>query len=392
VKTSTIAPALRFESNTTDDELHALVPAWAALLERSDTNEPMLSPDWLLPWWEVYGRDSGRRLQVGAWYNGDRLVGLALLQSRPYRYRGIVPFRRLEFVGADVDENDGVCSEYLNLIAERGAENAVTAAFVAALGAGEMGSWDELILGALDETQPIVAELQSALAKTGWAMHKETVTTAPYIPLPPTWDEYVKSLGRHKRVVVKSQKDFDQWAQGRDRMHCATDADSLAEGMQILHALHAERWGEDGQAGAFHAPRFRRFHEMVAPRLRARGALDLRWLRVADEPVCCLYSIRWNNKVYFYQSGRRMQLPSEVRVGHVLHAAAIKDAIAAGMREYDFLGGEAQYKSQLSLASRPIVQLRIVRAKFRERLRIAAERCVDFVRPVRSWLARRRER
>ncbi len=87
------------------------MPQWSALLERSATNEPMLSPEWLLPWWEVYGRGSGRRLCVGAWYVGARLVGLALLQSRIYRYRGVLPFRRLEFLGADVDEQDGVCSE-----------------------------------------------------------------------------------------------------------------------------------------------------------------------------------------------------------------------------------------------------------------------------------------
>ena len=33
-------------------------------------------------------------------------------------------------------------------------------------------------------------------------------------------------------------------------------------------------------------------------------------------------------------------------------------AIEAGRREYDFLGGPARYKTQLALASRPIVRVR----------------------------------
>jgi len=380
---------LRFELFTTEEAVRALVPQWDALLERSATNEPMLSPEWLLPWWEVYGRGTGRRLRVGAWFDGDRLVGLVLLQARTCRYRGVVPFRCLEFLGADVDEKDGVCSEYLNVLVERGAESAIIPAFIVALRDGSFGSWDELILGALEGSLPLSGEIETALTAIDWSVQKETITTAPFIRLPASWEEYLQKLGRHRRVIVKSQRDFDQWAKGDAQFHRADDSATLAEGLRILRALHAERWNEDGKDGAFHSPRFSAFHELVMPALLKRGALILTWMTVNGTPVSCKYSIRWNGKHYFYQSGRSMGLPPQVRVGIVLHAFGIRDAIHSGCREYDFLGGEAQYKSQLAPECRPLVQLRVVRSRGRERLRLAAEKCVDLVRPLRNWFSNR---
>ena len=88
----------------------------------------------------------------------------------------------------------------------------------------------------------------------------------------------------------------------------------------------------------------------------------LRQLSVRGEPVAVNYSLLWNRKVYFYQCGRRLELPGKVRVGVVLHAEAIRAVIAAGCREYDFLGGAAQYKQHLALANRSLVQCRVSRS------------------------------
>src|SRR5207244_912246 len=104
-------------------ELESSRHDWLDLLHRSGTNEPMLSPLWLLTWWRHYG--AHRQLSVGLFHDGDRLVGLAPLQRRRYWHRPGLPFRRLEMLGADVDEQDGVCSDYLNILAEGGQEERV---------------------------------------------------------------------------------------------------------------------------------------------------------------------------------------------------------------------------------------------------------------------------
>src|SRR5437016_3301391 len=74
-------------------ELEKLRPEWERLLASSAHAEPMLEPDWLLTWWNVYGQ--GRSLRVAVFKQGKEIVGLAPLLQRRYWHRPGIPFRRL---------------------------------------------------------------------------------------------------------------------------------------------------------------------------------------------------------------------------------------------------------------------------------------------------------
>jgi CelD/BcsL family acetyltransferase involved in cellulose biosynthesis len=381
---------LRMTVLSREEDLDRLSAAWDELLRRSPTHQPMLSPAWLVPWWEVYGRNTGRQLRVGVALAGERLVGLVPLHWRRCWYRPGIPFRRLEWLGADVDEQDGVCSEYMHLIAEAGRASEVFTCFVNALCQGAFGCWDELVLGAMDGDHPCTKSLAQALAQAGLQPVVSPQTTAAFIPLPDTWDAYLKALpGRHRRILLKTQRDFDTWADGKARFHRATSPAEVTEAAALLRTLHGERWGDGGRpGGAFQSLRFDRFHRRVLPELAGRGAAEICWLSVRGEPVAVNYSLVWNRKVYFYQCGRRLGLPGKVRAGVVLHAEAIRAAISAGCREYDFLGGPAQYKQQLALGSRPLVQCRVTRSRWREHGRRLFEWGRDCLRRFRRRATR----
>src|SRR5262249_47539321 len=115
----------------------------------------------------------------------------------------------------------------------------------------------------------------------------------------------------------------------------------------------------------------------------AENALELSWLVARGKPVAAAYNIVWNGKEHFYQSGRALDLPKEIRPGIVLHALAIRRAIDAGRREYDFLGGRSQYKRQPAPARRPAVRVRAVRARIRDFVRRASERGFNSVGKLR---------
>jgi CelD/BcsL family acetyltransferase involved in cellulose biosynthesis len=138
----------------------------------------------------------------------------------------------------------------------------------------------------------------------------------------------------------------------------------------------------------FAAPQFARFHEIVMGGLLDAGSLDLLWLRARDEPIAAVYNVVWNRKVYFYQSGRRTDLPKGLRPGIVMHALAIRDAIERGMREYDFLSGTLRYKMDLALATHPLVHLRAARPSVLEAARRTAEIAIDHARALRDGLQR----
>lgn len=352
-------------------QLELLAGAWRELLSRSGSDEPMLSPDWLLPWWRRFGGEGGRELRVGVAYRGEVLVGLVPLLARWHWYALGIPFRRLELLGTGEPEEDEVCSEYLNVVAERGAEAELLASLAEALARGVFGSWDELVLGGMDGTSALPGQLAIELRRRDAISSLEPLGVAPFIPLPATWEAYLQGLSATSRYLVnRSLRDFDRWAGDGFELHQVRSRAELALGRGVLLALHDHRWGD---GGAFGSPRFNAFHEEVMPALLDRGALDLSWICARGEPVAALYNVRWRGKVYSYQCGRRLDVPREVRPGIVIHAHAIRRAIGAGMREYDFLGGASQYKRKLAPATRPLVRLRAVRRGLRETARQVVE-------------------
>ncbi len=380
-------------------ELESLRPGWLALLERSSANEAMLTPMWLLPWWRTFGSLGGRQLRVGLFHEGARLIGLAPLLRRRYWHRGIIPFTRLEPLGTGESAGDRVWSDYLNIIAERGAEGRVAGALAGALAAGELGSWDELVLPRTDGENPMPALLAEVLGRHGMRTECTPVGAAPYIPLPATWEAYLQVLSSsHRYFLKRSLRDFERWAGGDVELLSAGSPQELDEGRRILVELHTERWEADGRSGAFGSARFCAFHEAVQREMLGAGALDLLWLRARGRPVAAVYSLRWGGKVSFYQSGRCTDLPANVRPGVVLHAYAIRRAIQAGLREYDFLAGVSRYKMQFAPATRPLVEVRVARPSSAEWARRVIERGVAWAQPAGEgarrvaalWRARRR--
>jgi len=78
----------------------------------------------------------------------------------------------------------------------------------------------------------------------------------------------------------------------------------------------------------------------------------------------------------------KTELPRNIRPGGVLIYHAIQKAITHRRREFDFLGGEALYKNQLALGSRPLVELRLARRCLTERARRLIERGKTWLRPL----------
>ena len=374
-------------------DLEALVPRWRTLLDSAVHPEPVLTPLWLLTWWREFGEVDGRSLRVVVVEQGGELVGLVPLSWRTAVHRRAIPVRRLELLGTGEPEADEICSDYVGGLAARGCEQVVAEATAGALCEGALGEWDELRMPAMSGEDPLVVPLAGALGGRGVSAFVAPSGECPYIALPGTWDEYLRQLGSSRRyVVVRSLRELDRWA-GKDGwdLRTARTPGELAEGVRVLRELHSERWTSAGREGVFASGRFARFHETVMPRLLAGEdgtQLELSWLSVKGEPIAAAYNVVYRRKLYFYQSGRRVDVPRGVRPGISLHAMAIRASIEAGRLEYDFLAGASRYKRDLALATRSLVTLRAVapslRARAVEAARSIAERAIARVRAARS--------
>jgi CelD/BcsL family acetyltransferase involved in cellulose biosynthesis len=356
-----------------------------ALLSRSSTNEPTLTPEWVLTWWQVFGGLDGRELKATLFREDGRLVGMAPLLKRRYLYPGRLPFQRLEPLGTGEDLEDEVCSDYANVISEKGAEDKVARALAQTLAIGKLGNWDELLLPMANGDAPCVQSLISAFVSQGFDTRADEAGASPYIPLPRTWEQYLEALSSNDRYyLARSMREFDKWAGGEVEVKYATSKSDLETGKKSLIKLHRERWSAEGKQGVFASSHFSAFHEALLPQLLDAGALELMWVSVRGAPIAALYNIAWNGKIYCYQSGRTLDVPRNVRPGVIAHVYAIRRAIETGKSEYDFMAGTSQFKRKLALAYKPLVRVRAVRKSLIEYVRVFAESLAATTRTLRK--------
>jgi CelD/BcsL family acetyltransferase involved in cellulose biosynthesis len=383
-------PRLRILTDVS--ELEGLVPAWRRLLGRAVHAEPVRTPVWLLAWWRQFGEPDGRELRAVAVEDRGELVGLVPLAIRGATHRRAIPVRRLELLGTGENEAHEIAADYVGALAARGKQDDVARAVADAIVDGSLGEWDELRLPAMSCEDPFVPRLAEALRGRGLAAPVTRSGEAYFVSLPKTWSTYLRDLGSSRRhVVTRSLRELDRWAgPGGWELRAAVTTADLDEGRRVLHDLHAERWSAAGRRGAIASARFKRFHDEVMPRLLAGedgASLDLLWLTVRGQPIAASYSVVFGNKVYFYQSGRRLDVPKALRPGIAMHALAIQRSIEAGRREYDFLQGTSRYQRDLAHGSRSLVTLRAVaphlRARAVEAARRLTERAVAQVRGLR---------
>jgi len=351
-------------------ELAALAPEWRALMERSQIDELALTPTWLLTWWEIFGSVGGATLCTVAFRRAGKLIGLAPLYRRRRLHGGVLPVWRIELCCTGEDEKEEICSPYVGILAERGAEADVAHALVDALGRGELGTWDELSFTSLVEGDTLLPPLEEALRRARMQPALSQVNTSSFIRLPASWDAYLASLPSQRRYFVKrTLRDLEAWfgADGGERS--VATADDLAKGRVVLYDLHRQRWQAEGKDGVFASPRFRRFHEAIMSAFLEKkdAALELCWLEHKQQAVAVLYSFIYKGRVHFYQSGRTLETPKTVRPGIGAHLFAIRRHIQLGHSEYDFLEGEQMYKSQLSSEGRRLFGLRALSPSLRSR-------------------------
>ena len=171
----------------------------------------------------------------------------------------------------------------------------------------------------------------------------------PVVELPDSWDTYLEtkmsSQMRQKLRRFLRQVEADQ----AFRITFATN-ETIASDLDILFRLWRGKWQE--QKGDRTEPIINSACDMLLDTFD-RGDLSLPVLWHGDRPLGALANLldRQKKAVLFYVTGRddTWKTPSP---GLVLHATAIRQAIAQGYRTYDFLRGNEPYKYAFGVEER----------------------------------------
>ena len=316
--------------------LLALRQDWNPLLARSWSRSVFLTWEWIEAWWQTY--HVGFDLLVLVARQAGAVCGIAPLVVRRSS-------RRLEFFG-----QNKAYGEYLDVLVPRGLERDITPAVCERIiRLGELGKWQSVHLATVSSESPNLAIMEQELAKRGVEVLRSAVRVCPFVELPTSWEEYLTLKGTtfKRRLEYYSRR---LARSGYVVVEVPRNAREVDDVFDDVVRLHNHRW---------HTPidgRFWSFHRRVARAFFLLNQLLLVRLRVGETVVAARYDFVFDNKAWNYQGGWLTEF-GDRRVGTLMLCEVLRLCIQMGVREYDFLEGDAVYKRRLSTSHRTAFDL-----------------------------------
>jgi CelD/BcsL family acetyltransferase involved in cellulose biosynthesis len=335
--------------------LEGIAAPWRALQRRASPRNVFLTWEWLSAWWRFEGGKNSLYVLAIEDAEGE-LVGVAPLMLGTRQAPGLARLREARFLGTGA-----ATSDYLEFLSEAGREDAVAACAAAYL-FEHREAWDLLRLEEVPEASPALRALRREFVGSHlWAEARPTL--CPYLPVSGSWEAFLNSQSRNFREKLRYKRRV-LMEKLNGRLVVCESPEEVTRALEALFEFNPRRWREQGERSAFMEEGFRQFHREVAQRFLASGWLDLSFIEVDDKIVAVLYSFRYANKIFFYNSGFH---PCWARYGpgNVLLGYGIERAFADGVEEFDFLGGTSPYKYNWTNVQRRALNLMIIRRSAR---------------------------
>jgi CelD/BcsL family acetyltransferase involved in cellulose biosynthesis len=319
-------PSLKITEVNTSTEFFALENVWKQLLTKCD-HTVFSTWEWVSTWWRNF--NEGKKLRVIYIEQDGRVIALAPMMYSVDSHFGLRT-GTIEFLGSPQ-------SDYNNfLISERQEE--CQGLFIQYL-EKSTENWALIDLQHVPSNADHMDGIKDLL-------HCRPMCDCYYIPLPSSYDAFLKGLG--SSVRYKLRKDARRLSDAFDvTFEDCSGKESVEYGMSCLFSLHQKRWLEKGQKGAFNEANLRNFHQDIAKIFGEKGWLNLKLLKISGKPIAAIYGFKYGGKFYQYLNGLDPN-PQYFKygIGNQLMAHNIADCIDCGLREVDLLRGDEPYKTR----------------------------------------------
>jgi CelD/BcsL family acetyltransferase involved in cellulose biosynthesis len=332
---------------------------WNETVERAGVTHPFLRHEWLRTWWECFG--AGRRLHILLVKSHEHILAIAPLLRENARMYG-VPIRRLRLLHNDHTPRADV------IVAER-PEDSYRAIWKTLL--EERERWDVLQLGQLPLESP-TREAVPRLAKLdGCASGVWRCDDSPYLELKPNWDQYLASLSPKFRQNLRNRLSRVKRL-GEPRLEVLADGSAIRGACDEAVRLEASGWKHAAGTAIGANPAVRRFYGLFAERAAAHGWLRLLFLTVNGQSIATAYALCYQRRLLLVKTGYD---PNYAKCSpfKVLTYFALREAIEAGLAEFDFLGDAEPWKLEWTRTTRPHDWLFIFSGTSRARLLYSAK-------------------
>lgn len=316
--------------------LLTLKDAWERLLSRSNATI-FASHPWTLAWWHAFGADKQLYILTATNPSGE-VCGIA-----PLMLDRLGPLRKLEIIGTGL----GDAGDFL--LDPDHAPPVATALFAHLRRLRR--EWDLIDLDEVPPYSPLSQWLQSG-KPLGQHIIRLPRTDAPYVSLPPTWEEYIATLQRKPRQHLES---FAKRVVKEENIEyrCVTSEHEAREAVDRFYALHRARWEtKSDDLNAEHmAPAFLPFLEELCTRAAASNYLRISELFIGSTIISSWISFQVNARLNGYMTGFDPAY-SKVRPGKLLHRFVVRQALEEHATELDFGRGDEEYKFEMGATHR----------------------------------------
>jgi CelD/BcsL family acetyltransferase involved in cellulose biosynthesis len=315
---------------------------WSDLLPADPAGTIFHTPDFLKLYWEEFGEEPGHLLLAfGEEDGGEQVAAVAFeLIGETLRFLG----------GTEV-------TDYMGPVGMPETREG----FAKELWAGVLGrdDWQQADLRGLPEDSAWLTELREAAANHGLRVEEieDQNGVAPFLDLPPTWDEYLAQVPSKLRHEIRRKAKKLEAEIGPFDVETATD-ETLLPLLDRFVELHRM---SEGPKGVFMVPGMEIFFRRLGQTFCERGVFRLTFIRVRDELAAGTIGFSFGGTYSLYNSAfdRKWQ---HLAPGMVLVAEDIRQAIEEDCSMFDFLKGDYAYKYRFGAQKRLVRRLVVSRS------------------------------
>lgn len=290
-----------------------------------------------------------RRLMIVCVYDGNELIGIAPFQvSLVEMHRKI--HRQLSFLGApwEVDRPGFLFSRDVRACAEAAAQALLA----------RRDDWDVIWFHEQSVDDPALEAFCATLVANGVLHGRVASSRCPYLTFEGSWPELLATKSQKFRKNLKSARRKLE-AAGRLEYECCTgNPERLQALLEEYELLEARSWKPKAGVGVTQSVEHLRFYRGLVHAFGNYGQFVFRSLRLDGRMVAATFGLIHRRKYYSLHIANDAGY-ARYSPGTFLESLELEECFAAGLEEYDFLGGFLQNKLRWATRVRETVEVHL---------------------------------
>jgi len=313
---------------------------WQTLEQEINNKGLTNSWKWIETWLKQY-KHIPHRFAFGV--RDGQTIGAVLVTQPLKRFKNIIPILSLHLGTNGEPLEEKTCVEYNRLLVAP--ENLSTFSMELMRNLQQL-RWSQLVLhGFVPEHAEALIEASTRLGITFSEQNKEACPTFNFSKALGAPD--VISALRSSKKRIKSNIDK---MNNQSPLKCEW-AETTEHAQDILEELiefHTRKWENTQIPSSFQSDRVKHYHKELIDAFFPESAIVFR-VKFGEKTVGCLFGFVEDNHVLGYKGGINLSPDmKKFTPGLVTHALCMEECRKRGYNEYNFLAGEALYKTQLS--------------------------------------------